>query len=105
MQLRSANNVDSAMLLSTAGTGKQQAQVSKADEKRQFQQVLNQTMVATMLKEARKSSHKTPYFNGGHTEEVFGQQLDQEFAEKIGAKMAAPVGGASLANLAGLGRN
>lgn len=48
-----------------------------------FQQFVGQTFFGLMLKEMRKSIHKTPYFHGGLAEEVFEQHLDMTLAEKL----------------------
>lgn len=63
-----------------------------AQFKQKFNEVLGQTMYGMMLKSLRKTSHKTPYLNGGRTEEVFGQQLDQVVAEKMGRRDAGKFG-------------
>lgn len=60
----------------------------KAEFQQKFDEVLGMTMYGMMLKSLRQSSHKTPYFNGGRTEEVFGQQLDQVLSEKMGRRDA-----------------
>jgi hypothetical protein len=73
----------------SAGTSR----ANGSDEfKQKFNEVLSQTMYGTMLKSVRKTSHKTPYFNGGRTEEVFGQQFDQVLAEKMGKRDAGKFG-------------
>mgnify|MGYP001442261085 CR=1 FL=1 len=48
-----------------------------------FQQFVGRTFFGLMLKEMRKSIHKTPYFHGGLAEEVFEQHLDMTLAEKL----------------------
>jgi len=55
-----------------------------ADEVRKaFQSFVGQTLFGMMLKEMRKSVHKTPYFHGGQAEEIFQQQLDTVLSEKL----------------------
>jgi peptidoglycan hydrolase FlgJ len=77
--------------LSSAAPKKDRAK-TKAEFAEKFNEVLGQTMYGTILKEFRKTSHKTPYFNGGRTEEVFGQQLDQVLAEKMAHRDAGKIG-------------
>lgn len=48
-----------------------------------FQKFVGRTFFGLMLKEMRKSIHKTPYFHGGLAEEVFEQHLDMTLAEKL----------------------
>ena len=116
MKIGSATNIKNvaniANVTNTAGAalggklapGTGQPKPSAADVNDKFNQYLNQTMVGTMLKEARKSSQMSPYFSGGRGEEVFGAQLDQVLAEKIGMRMSTPVGGAALSHLTALAR-
>ena len=73
----------------SAGTNRKKGNAEFAQK---FNEVLGQTMYGMMLKSLRKTSHKTPYFNGGRTEEVFGQQLDQVLAEKMGRRDAGKFG-------------
>lgn len=60
-----------------------------------FQKFVGQTFFGLMLKEMRKSIHKTPYFHGGLAEEVFEQHLDMTLAEKLaessGEQFAKPM--------------
>jgi hypothetical protein len=98
-----ANTATSALSGVMAGSTAQ-PKASAADVKGKFNQVLNQTMVGTVLKEARASASKSTLFNGGRGEEIFGAQLDQVFADKIGARMSTPVGGAALSHLSSLAR-
>jgi len=71
---------------------------AQAQFQQKFDEVLGQTMYGMMLKSLRKTSHKTPYFNGGRTEEIFGQQLDQVLAEKMGRRGANKIGRLSALN-------
>ena len=48
-----------------------------------FGDFVGQTFYGQMLKALRKSVDKAPYFDGGQTEEVFRNQLDQVLAEKL----------------------
>ncbi len=64
------------------------AESDEAKVREAFQSFVGQTLFGQMLKEMRKSVHKTPYFNGGKAEEIFTQQLDQVLAEKM-AKTSA----------------
>ncbi|RMF86943.1 MAG: hypothetical protein D6741_21235 [Planctomycetota bacterium] len=48
-----------------------------------FRSFVGQTLFGMMLKEMRKSVHKTPYFHGGQAEEIFQQHLDMTLAEKM----------------------
>jgi hypothetical protein len=107
-----ANAANSGNIAATGSTavrgalalGAGQSKPSAADMKSKFNQYLNQTMVETMLKESRKASQMSPLFSGGRGEEIFGAQLDQTLAEKIGSRMATHTGGAGLSHLATLGR-
>jgi Rod binding domain-containing protein len=73
---------------------------SKAEFKQKFDEVLGETMYGMMFKAMRKSSHKSAYFNGGQTEQLFGQQLDQLLAEKMAHRDASKFSNLStLANL------
>lgn len=60
-----------------------------------FQSFVGQTLFGMMLKEMRKSVHKTPYFHGGTAEEIFQQQLDTVLSEKLadatGDQLAKPM--------------
>ncbi len=60
-----------------------------------FQKFVGQTFFGLMLKEMRKSIHKTPYFHGGMAEEIFEQHLDMTLAEKLaeasGDKFSKPM--------------
>lgn len=68
--------------------------------KQKFDEVLGETMYGMMFKALRESSHKSPYFDGGQTEQIFGQQLDQLLAEKMGRRDASKFSNLSaLANL------
>jgi len=53
------------------------------ETRRAFQSFVGQTLFGQMLKEMRKSVHKSAYFHGGRAEEIFQQQLDQVLAEKM----------------------
>jgi peptidoglycan hydrolase FlgJ len=66
----------------------------KAAAKEKFGEVLGEVMYGTMLKTVRQANHKPAYVYGGRGEEVFGQQLDQVLAEKIGKSTAGRLGGA-----------
>lgn len=65
------------------------------DVRKAFQSFVGQTFFGLMLKELRKSVHKTPYLHGGMAEEVFQQQLDSVLSEKLadtaGEKLANPM--------------
>ena len=61
----------------------------KAEFKEKLAEVLGTTMYGMMFKAMRKSMEDTPYFNGGRAEQIFGQQLDQILAEKMGRRDAS----------------
>lgn len=61
----------------------------KAAFKQKFNEVLGETMYGMMFKAMRESSHKSRYFDGGQTEQIFRQQLDQLLAEKMGRRDAS----------------
>jgi len=87
----------SAQLATASTQGKND---DKALFERKFNEVLGETMYGMMFKAMRKSSKKSAYFNGGQTEQIFGQQLDQVFAEKMGRHDASHFSNlSSLANL------
>jgi peptidoglycan hydrolase FlgJ len=73
---------------SSSPAPKSERAAAVAEFREKFDAVLHQTMYGTMFKAMRKSAEKTPYFNGGRTEQVFGQQLDQLMAEKMGHRDA-----------------
>lgn len=81
-----------ATMDSDAGTS---AAEDDGDVREAFQSFVGQTLFGMMLKEMRKSVHKTPYFHGGMAEEVFQQQLDTVLAEKLadasGERLANPM--------------
>ncbi|HOA53496.1 MAG: rod-binding protein [Thermogutta sp.] len=60
-----------------------------------FRRFVGQTFFGLMLKEMRKSIHKTPYFHGGLAEQIFEQHLDMTLAEKLadasGDKFSKPM--------------
>lgn len=70
-----------------AAAGQKHASTSSAadDEnlEKVFQKFVGHTFFGLMLKEMRKSIHKTPYFHGGLAEKVFEQHLDMTLAEKL----------------------
>ena len=53
-----------------------------------FDAFVGEAFFAQTLKSMRKTLGKPAYFHGGRAEEVFGQQLDQILAEKIGKNNA-----------------
>ncbi|GAB6164470.1 hypothetical protein JCM19992_04700 [Thermostilla marina] len=62
----------------------EQAATEDDEELREaFRSFVGQTLFGMMLKEMRKSVHKTPYFHGGQAEEIFQQHLDMTLAEKM----------------------
>ncbi len=72
------------------------AESGDAEEVRKaFQSFVGQTLFGMMLKEMRKSVHKTPYFHGGAAEDIFQQQLDTVLSEKLadatGDRLAKPM--------------
>jgi peptidoglycan hydrolase FlgJ len=71
-----------AAMLSPSGRA-----AAKADDQQDLRQtfdcVVGESLFGQMLKEMRKSVHKSAYFHGGRGEEVFQAQLDQVMAEKI----------------------
>lgn len=84
--------------------GASTAKSTSPEVQQKFNEVFAETMLATMLKQVRKSSHKPKLFSGGRGEEVFGPQLDQTLAEKMGKQMARQMPSHSLSQLASLGR-
>ena len=48
------------------------------------QEMVGQTFFGQMLKAARNSPLKSELFHGGRGEEIFGTQLDAEFARRAG---------------------
>lgn len=91
--IRAATPVSATLATATA----QDKNNDKALFRQKFDEVLGETMYGMMFKALRKSSHKSAYFNGGQTEQIFGQQLDQVFAEKMGRRDAG-----KFSNLSGL---
>lgn len=73
--------------IESAAAGEKPASVTPATDDEELEQVfqkfVGQTFFGLMLKEMRKSIHKTPYFHGGLAEEVFEQHLDMTLAEKL----------------------
>lgn len=70
-------------------------QVEKDDRRLEelFEQFVAQTFFGLLLKEMRKSVHKTPYFHGGLAEQIFEQHLDMTIAEKLGHSTRERFGG------------
>ena len=58
-----------------------------------FDTFVGETLFGQMLKSMRKSVGKSKYFNGGRTEEIFQQQLDQVLAEKMSRTSADRLAG------------
>lgn len=58
-----------------------------------FEQFVTQTFFGLLLKEMRKSIHKTTYFHGGLAEEIFEQHLDMAIAEKLAHSTGERFGG------------
>lgn len=56
-----------------------------------FRDFVGQTLFGQMLKSMRSTVGESAYFNGGQTEEIFQQQLDQVFVEEISDASAAQV--------------
>ena len=48
-----------------------------------FDSFVGETFYGQMLKSMRTTVGKAPYFNGGHAEEAFTQQLDQVLSQKL----------------------
>jgi peptidoglycan hydrolase FlgJ len=57
--------------------------------RRTFDSFLGEVFFGQMLKAMRKTVGKPAYFDGGQTEEIFTQQLDQVLAQKL-AETTAP---------------
>jgi hypothetical protein len=58
-------------------------QSDDAKLRKTFDTFVGETLFGQTLKSMRKSVGKSKYFNGGRTEEIFQQQLDQVLAEKM----------------------
>ena len=55
----------------------------KTDERQAFDAFVGETFYSQMIKSMHKMHGKAAYFNGGHAEEAFQQQLDQTWAEQM----------------------
>ncbi|MGQ9504740.1 MAG: rod-binding protein [Thermogutta sp.] len=77
-----ATNATNSATVGQEGAGLSSATDDEEVEK-VFQTFVGRTFFGLMLKEMRKSIHKTPYFHGGLAEEVFEQHLDMTLAEKL----------------------
>lgn len=66
-----------------SGVPNGESQAADPELEKVFQQFVGQTFFGLMLKEMRKSIHKTPYFHGGMAEEIFEQHLDMTLSEKL----------------------
>lgn len=64
-------------------------EVSESQEA--FRDFVGQTLFGQMLKSMRSTVGESAYFNGGQTEEIFQQQLDQVLVEEISDASAAQV--------------
>ena len=58
-----------------------------------FDTFVGETLFGQTLKSMRKSVGKARYFNGGRAEQIFQQQLDQVFAEKMSSASADRLAG------------
>jgi peptidoglycan hydrolase FlgJ len=58
-----------------------------------FDSFVGETLFAQMLKSMRKTLDKPAYFDGGRTEEIFQQQLDQVLAGKLSAASSEKLSG------------
>jgi hypothetical protein len=97
--LRSVTPVSATTATATSTAAEAKAR-KKAEYQQKFGEVLAETLYGVMFKAVRESAHKSVYFNGGRAEQVFGQQLDQLLAEKMGRRDAAKFSNlSSLANL------
>lgn len=67
----------------TSGMPNGENQAADPELEKVFQQFVGQTFFGLMLKEMRKSIHKTPYFHGGMAEEIFEQHLDMTLSDKL----------------------
>lgn len=76
--LATANSLDSSSRVATNVDEKKAAETQKV-----FQQFVGETFFGEMLKQMRKSVPESEYFNGGHGEKVFRQQLDQMISQKM----------------------
>lgn len=56
---------------------------AQGEVKEAFTDFVGQTFYGQMLKALRQSVGKAPYFDGGQTEEIFRNQLDQVLSEKL----------------------
>jgi len=104
MQISALSAPPSTALAAAAPASKPNVKASKAEVHQKVHEVFAETMLSEMLKQIRKSSQKASLFSGGRGEAVFGPQLDQALAEKMGKKMAAQMSSHSLTQLASLGR-
>jgi flagellar protein FlgJ len=48
-----------------------------------FQEFVGQVLFGQMLSAMRSTTKEVPYFHGGRAEEVFRNQLDQEWAKEL----------------------
>ncbi len=77
-----SNPAAQAALLSPPSRAAAKAE-DQQELRKTFDSVVGESLFGQMLKEMRKSVHKSAYFHGGRGEEVFQAQLDQVMAEKI----------------------
>ena len=53
-----------------------------------FDAFVGESLYGQMLKSMRATLDKPAYFNGGHAEDAFNQQLDQMLAQKLSSASA-----------------
>ena len=58
------------------------------DLRKTFDTFVGETFFGQLLHSMRQTVGKAPYFNGGRTEEIFQQQLDQVVASKMSESSA-----------------
>jgi len=62
---------------------------AKQDKAREAaEQFVSFGLILPLMKMAREDPFKTPLFHGGRAEEIFGAQLDQTLADRIGPTAA-----------------
>jgi Rod binding domain-containing protein len=84
MKISSVSQSNPLNVISPATANKPASGATANPKLRQaFDSFVGETFYGQMLKSLRSTQSKTPYFNGGHAEEVFTQQLDQVLSQKL----------------------
>jgi peptidoglycan hydrolase FlgJ len=90
------NALRASLAATKADTGSAKAPAAGEDNpvlRKAFDQFVGETLFGQMLKSMRKTQGKAAYFNGGQTEEIFTQQLDQMLSQKLAESSADKLSG------------